>query len=78
MNIILDYSHPFDKISIKIFTSSGVLIQELTVDNQADNGTYHWNLLTSEGLEIAAGVYVYLVESILTGDKKIGKFAVIK
>jgi len=72
------FTHIPSQSTIKIFTSSGVLIQELTVDNQADNGTYHWNLLTSEGLEIAAGVYVYLVESILTGDKKIGKFAVIK
>jgi hypothetical protein len=64
--------------NIKIFTSSGVLIREIDVENSPEDGTYHWDLLTKEGLEPAAGVYVFLVESKVTGDKKIGKFAIIK
>lgn len=63
---------------IKIFTSSGVLIDEMSVDNTADNGAAHWDLLTREGLEIAAGIYVFHVQARATGDVKIGKFAVIK
>ncbi|MFH1196620.1 MAG: hypothetical protein V1720_13040 [bacterium] len=74
----LMFTHIPAQSTIKIFTSSGVLIKELDIDNRQDNGTYHWNLLTEEGLEIAAGIYVYLVESKVTSDKKIGKFAVIK
>ena len=30
------------------------------------------------GLEIAAGMYIYHIESTLTGETKTGKFAVIK
>jgi hypothetical protein len=74
----LMFTHIPAQCTIKIFTSSGVFVQELYVDNAADNGTYHWDMLTKEGLEIAAGIYVFLVESKATGDKKIGKFAVIK
>ena len=72
------FTHIPAQSNIKIFTSSGILIREVEVDNPSDNGTYHWDMLTKEGLEIAAGIYVYLVESKLTNDKKIGKFAVIK
>ena len=35
-------------------------------------------MLTRENLEIAAGMYVYHIESSVTGDSKLGKFAVIK
>jgi hypothetical protein len=35
-------------------------------------------MLTREGLEIAAGVYIYHVKAKETGDEFIGKFAVIK
>jgi hypothetical protein len=35
-------------------------------------------LLTNEGLEIAAGVYIYHVRAEKTGDEKLGKFAVVK
>jgi len=64
--------------TIKIFTVSGVLIDKIEVNNDADNGTVHWDLLTKEGLEVAAGMYLYHVQSKLTKDEKVGKFAVIK
>ena len=41
-------------------------------------GIVHWDLLTKEGLEIAAGVYVYYLKSHNTGKEKMGKFAIIK
>jgi len=76
--------------TIKIFMINGVLIDVIAVDNSTSNfqngwdtnseanGTAHWDMLTTEGLEIAAGYYLYHVESKLTGEKKMGKFAVIK
>ncbi len=64
--------------TIRIFTVSGVLIRELKVENAPENGSVHWDMLTKEGLEIAAGMYIYHVKSDRTGDEKIGKFAVIK
>ncbi len=63
---------------IKIFSSSGVYIDEIIVQNPPDKGQVHWDLLSREGLEIAAGVYFYHVKSALTGKEKLGKFAVIK
>jgi len=72
------FTHIPANCRIRIFTVSGVLVDEINVDNSSDNGTVHWDMLTRENLEIAAGMYVYHVESEITGDTKIGKFAVIK
>jgi len=63
---------------IRIFTPSGVLVDKIDVANEPSNGIVHWNLLSREGLEIAAGMYIFHVKSNATGDEKIGKFAVIK
>lgn len=72
------FTHLPAKSTIKIFTVSGVLVDEFHVDNPSDDGTAHWDMLSREGLDIAAGVYIYYVKSDLTSDTKIGKFAVIK
>lgn len=72
------FTHLPAQCEIKIFTSAGVLVDEIQVNNAADNGAVHWDLLTKEGLEIAAGIYVYHIRVAATGDEKIGKFAVIK
>lgn len=74
----LMFTHLPAKCHIKIFTVSGVLVNELTVENPSDNGITHWDLTTKEGLEIAAGIYIYQVKATETGDEKIGKFAVVK
>jgi hypothetical protein len=64
--------------TIKIFTMSGYLVDRIDVNNDADNGIVHWDLLTKENLEIAAGVYLYHIKSLKTGEEKLSKFAVIK
>jgi len=63
---------------IKIFTISGVLVDEISINNSPEKGVVHWDMLTREGLEIAAGMYLFHIEALATGDQKIGKFAVIK
>jgi hypothetical protein len=63
---------------IKIFTISGVLVDEIVINNSPEKGVVHWDMLTREGLEIAAGMYLFHIEALATGDQKIGKFAVIK
>ena len=63
---------------IKIFTVSGVLVDEIIVNNTPDNGIIHWDMLTRENLEIAAGMYIYHIDAQEIGEEKIGKFAVIK
>ncbi|RMF10868.1 MAG: hypothetical protein D6762_00610 [Candidatus Neomarinimicrobiota bacterium] len=74
----LIFTHIPAQCTIKIFTVSGVLVDEIQVDNPPDNGLVHWDLLTRENLEIAAGMYLYHVKSWRTGKEKLGKFAVIK
>ena len=63
---------------IRIFTPTGVLVDQFEINNAEDNGVAHWDLLTKEGLAVAAGMYVYQVESTVTGKQKVGKFAIIK
>jgi len=73
------FTHIPARCTIKIFTSSGVYVDEIKVsDNAPDNGIVNWDMLTKEGLEITAGVYLYYVKFDETGKEKLGKFAVIK
>ncbi len=65
---------PGSKISI--FTVRGELIKTLTHDDLFVGDVY-WNLRTDENLDVAYGVYVFVVESSAIGTK-IGKFALIK
>jgi hypothetical protein len=94
----LMFTHIPEKCTIKIFTASGVLVDEIhapedglvkvmTTNKQTGEseelgkyttGEIHWDMLTREGLEIAAGVYIFHVKNEITNEEKIGKFAVIK
>jgi hypothetical protein len=74
----LMFTHVPAQSEISIFTVSGALVDQIEVDNPADRGMVHWDLLTKEGLEIAAGIYIYHIKSLRTGEEKMGKFAVIK
>jgi hypothetical protein len=74
----LMFTHIPAQSTIKIYTPSGVLVDQIEVDNEPGNGIVHWDLLTREGLEVAAGMYIYHIKSNVTGKEKIGKFAVIK
>ncbi len=72
------FTHIPANCQIRIFTVSGVLVDEIEVQNEPDNGIVHWDLKSREGLDVAAGMYIYHVKSLKTGDEKIGKFAIIK
>jgi hypothetical protein len=61
---------------INIFTARGDHIITLEKDAAIDDGTVIWNMKTRENLDIAFGVYFYVVDSPV-GMKR-GKFAVIK
>ena len=61
---------------VYIFTSAGSLVRTLNHDGDIHNGTLAWDLKTYENLDIAFGVYFYVIESSV--GKKSGKVAVIK
>lgn len=68
--------------TLRIFTVSGVLVEEIQISPSdltggAYGGTYIWDMLTKDDLEISYGVYLYHVKAPGIGEKT-GKFAVIK
>jgi hypothetical protein len=61
---------------ISIFNVAGELIKTLH-HNSPVIGTADWNLWTENRQEVAYGLYIYVVEA-AGGEKKIGKFAIIR
>jgi len=62
---------------IHIFTSRGQHLRTLQHSGNMFTGTVTWDLKTKENLDIAYGVYFYIVDS-PSGGKQSGKLAVIK
>ena len=64
---------------ITIFTLDGDLVQELWHDGTTGHGEMPWNLVSRNGQEVVAGIYIYVVQPV---DKRFeafrGKFVVIK
>lgn len=64
--------------TIRIFTVDGQLVQTIeATEANTFNGTYKWDMLTKDNLELAYGVYIYHVEAPDVGEH-ISRFAVIK
>ena len=55
-----------------------MFVDQINVNNNGNDGIAYWDLLNNEGLEIAAGMYIYHVKSDLTKNVKMGKFSIIK
>jgi hypothetical protein len=72
------FTHLPAKCEITIFTSSGSFVDQILVENSDANGTVHWDLRSDEGLDVAAGMYLYHVKALATDAEKIGKFAILK
>lgn len=60
---------------ITIFTVRGELVKQ--IDHTNLTGTEDWNLTNRSGVEVAFGLYIYVVET-PDGNKTTGKFAIIK
>jgi hypothetical protein len=72
----MDFIHLPAGAKITIFTARGDHVVTLNHDGNIENGTVSWNLKTKENLDVAYGVYFYVVESSV--GKKTGKLAIIK
>lgn len=76
----LHFTHLPVPSTLRIFTVAGVMIREINVTSESQlvhNGTYIWNMLTKDNLQISYGVYLFHVEAPGIGETT-GKFAVIK
>lgn len=63
---------------VHIYTSSGNHIRTLEHEGNINDGSVTWDVRTKEGLDVAFGVYFYVVEAPGISDKKKGKLAIIK
>jgi hypothetical protein len=72
----IDFTHVPPLATISIFTARGDHVITLKHEGNIEDGAVSWNLKTKENLDIAYGVYFYVVES--SAGNKTGKFAVIK
>ncbi|HMN48915.1 MAG TPA: hypothetical protein PKD67_07270 [Ignavibacteriaceae bacterium] len=75
---VVYFTHLPPNCTIRIFTSAGDEVQTLVQNGNINDGTVTWDLRSKEGLDIAYGVYFYVVEIPGSSETKIGKLAVIK
>jgi len=72
----IEFIHLPMNATVKIFTARGDHLVTLYHDGSSDDGSVSWNLKTKENLDIAYGIYFYVVESPV--GNKTGKIAIIK
>jgi hypothetical protein len=70
---------PREACTVKIYTLAGDLVR--TLDHPASRGAnaagdVYWDLISRNGQDIVAGVYIYLVEC--GGKNKVGRFVVVR
>lgn len=73
----VDFIYLPQACTIRIYTMAGEHVRTLNHAGTIFDGTEKWNLLNSEGHDIAPGIYIYHVES-KAGNEKIGRLAIIK
>jgi hypothetical protein len=71
---------PADRGTIRIYTVSGDLVEELPFDGRSGIGTTKWDLVSRNGQDVTSGVYIYSVETDTNEafKRKVGKFVVIR
>jgi hypothetical protein len=72
----LAFTHLPDKCTIRIYTMSGDHLRTLEHESAEFDGNENWDLLTKNNQKIAAGIYIFHVDS--PYGEKIGKFAVVR
>jgi len=71
---VVEFQNVPDECTIRIYTLAGDLVQ--TVNHTSGTGAARWNLLSKNRQQVAAGIYLYHVES--TYGEHLGRFAIIK
>ncbi|MDP4193144.1 MAG: hypothetical protein Q8858_16380, partial [Bacteroidota bacterium] len=70
------FTHLPAECTIRLYTQNGTLIKTIQHSGSVSDGAEPWDLTTSEGLEVAFGIYVYHIDSPGLGQK-IGTFGII-
>jgi len=74
----VNFTHLPSECDIRIFTLSGLLIRELEHNEEGDDGTERWDLLTEERMLCTSGLYIYQVEDRGSGKTAVGKFVIVR
>jgi len=65
------------KAKITILDVSGQLIKELYFEsNEPNNGSMFWDMFSKDGVEVASGLYIYVVE--YSGGKHVGYLSILR
>jgi hypothetical protein len=73
---LLFYNLP-SPCKITIVDVAGQIIDEINFSSSSDNvGSTFWDMFSKDGIEVASGLYIYVVES--GTQKKIGHFAILR
>ncbi|OGU75315.1 MAG: hypothetical protein A3H45_02820 [Ignavibacteria bacterium RIFCSPLOWO2_02_FULL_55_14] len=72
----VDFTRLPARSKVHIYTARGEHVISLQHDGDIEDGTISWNLKSKENLDIAFGVYFYVVES--DAGTQTGKMAIIK
>lgn len=73
----IDFVNLPNECSIEIYTTSGRFVRELFHSSTNSNARMSWDLRTKDGLEIAPGIYFFVVKAPGIGQST-GRFAIIK
>lgn len=71
------FMHLPNECTIRIYSISGKLIDTIIHSSVISDGQESWDLISSDGMDIAYGVYIFHVDAPGIGEK-IGRFAIIK
>jgi hypothetical protein len=72
----IQFIHLPPRATVRVYTVRGELVATLGHDSEVWDGSLDWNLKSSEGLDVAYGMYFYHVDS--PAGEATGKFALIK
>jgi len=82
-NATLAYDHKIDflnlpgKAKITILDVSGQIIDEINFQStDPNNGSIFWDMFSKDGVEVASGLYIYVVE--YDGGKQVGYFSILR
>lgn len=75
---VIDFINLPPNSHIRIYTSNGNHVRTLDHGTNMENGSERWDLRTKEGLDVAFGVYFYVVEADGIDQKKVGHLAIVK
>jgi hypothetical protein len=74
---LLFYNLPPD-CKITILDVAGQIVDEIHfTSNDPNNGSKFWDMFSKDGIEVASGLYIYVVES-PTGGLKTGYFSILR